>query len=60
MVMMIVTEQTRTMPLALRAADALGKAKYPVTVVRRNQTSAALTEKQRGIILRWADTLDRL
>ena len=60
MVMMIVTEQTRTMPLVMRAAEALGEAKYPVTVVRRNQTSAALTEEQRGIILRWADTLDRL
>ncbi len=59
-VLMVATEGTRTMPLIQRAADALGAAKYPVVLLRRNQTSAKLSDEQKDQIMRWADTLDRL
>ncbi len=59
-VFLLITEGARTTPIIERAAKAFRDAKYPVTVVKRNQTTAALTETQRAEVVRWIDTLDRL
>lgn len=57
--LLYMTEGTRSAALVDRTAKAFESAKYPVTLVRRNQTSAKLTDEQRAQLIRWADTLDR-